>query len=142
MQIKRQNTPNLIQSLISRTKSGAICWLKFEEIKKYLDDEEIGINRFDCFRSFFQLLRSKRRVLRFSDIYFTAADDYVYAISKSSYSASYDLYCYAPNRRQWIIIRDELAEIVRLYNVIMLIDEPESTEDIVNFLYAAGYALA
>lgn len=128
--------------LINKTKTQQILWIRLDEIKDYLDRENVGISQIYCLNSFFICLRNRREVPIFSNTYFVALDGFVYAVAKSQYSATYRLYRYSVNRAQWTVVRDEPTNIVRLYNIIRLIDEQENDDEIMEFLYSTGQVRA
>nr|MBQ4454381.1 hypothetical protein [Clostridia bacterium] len=128
--------------LINETKAQHVSWIRFDEIKGYLDRENVRISQNYCLNSFFVYLRNRREVPTFTNTYFATMDEFVYAVSKSQYGAIYRLYRYSIRRGQWTIVRDEPTTIVRLYNVIRLIDEQEDDDEIVEFLYSTGQVRA
>lgn len=131
-----------ILELVNKTKTQQLSWIRFDEIKAYLDRENIGIGRILCLNSFFLFLRNRREIPIFNSVFFAFYDGFVYSISRSQYSASYRLYRYSVSRAQWAIVRDEPTTIVRLYNIIRLSDEQEDDQEIIEFLYSTNQVLA
>lgn len=131
-----------ILELVNKTKTQQLSWIRFDEIKAYLDRENIGIGRILCLNSFFLFLRNRREIPIFNSVFFAYYDGFVYSISRSQYSASYRLYRYSVSRAQWAIVRDEPTTIVRLYNIIRLSDEQEDDQEIIEFLYSTNQVLA
>lgn len=131
-----------LSELTRKTKQQELSWIRFDEIKDYLDRENVKVNQITCLKSFFSYLRNRRVVPIFSSTYFVIMDEFVYAITKSYYSAMYRLYRYSVDRAQWMTMHDEPTSIVRLYNIIRLIDVQEDDDEIVNFLYSAGQVRA
>lgn len=128
--------------LIRKTKSQQLSWIRFDEVKDYLDRENIEIGQIDCLKSFVFCLRNRREVPILSGVYFATYNGFVYAVLKSQYSALYRLYRYSISRAQWTIVRDEPTTIVRLYNIIRLVDEQEDDNQIMDFLYSTNQVLA
>lgn len=131
---------SVISKLISETKEEKLIWYQMSELKDYLENDGIHLQKIDLFQSCLRFTKSQRffPIISRSFISFCENKNIVYFLSQDLRTRAINLYyVYLDNRSMsWRILHADQVDLNRLYNIICLIAPHDSAEEYADFLYS------
>ena len=124
--------------LISLTKIREIEWINLESLSEYFDEDEMSLNDHPMFNPYFSRLRAARHRPSSSHTYITFCDSHLYILSQNIRNREFRLDMAATNVRPyaWNQIYSDQITLMRLYNIIRIVDIDDSKQSIENLLYS------
>lgn len=124
--------------LISLTKSRSIEWVKLESLEEYFDDDGMSINDHPVFSTYLLYLSrlGYRPVPSQTYITHNASDIFVLSRHASSFDVRLDKASMSRRQRVWSVIHADQVTLLRLFNIIRIVDSEDTKQSIENMLYA------
>lgn len=131
----------LLYSLMQRTKSDEISWVELLEIKRYLENDNISIDRIRWLHRYLRHLQAARFIALQSSTYVTAFQSKIVILARSKYSGVLRL-DWMENRSRtmaWHKFDASNVGLMRLQQLIENAGVSNSRSEIENILYSTDY---
>lgn len=129
---------DIVNLLIKQTKSGDLEWISLKELKDYLLDDAILLDNLAVFASYNAHMQIAHNRPIIAHTYITIHKNKIYVLSQKSRSMEFrlDRLRLDEEPEHWQSIIENTNSLIRLFNIIRILDPHNSQDEFAEFLYA------